>query len=197
MRDEEMIRQIRQGRTELLDLLIDRYYQDIFRFCYYRTGQEQTAYDCAQETFLRMLRFLESCEEMHKFKSWLLRIALNVCRDYYRAASRQEVPLAEEKGEEYDADGRFTGQYMPEGGEENGEEPYGRAEDRQVIRQCLLRLPEFQREVIVLYFYSGYKVREIAHITGVALPTAKSRLRQGLEKLKKIFEEEGIHETDW
>ncbi len=197
MRDEEMIRQIRQGRTELLDPLIDRYYQDIFRFCYYRTGQEQTAYDCAQETFLRMLRFLGSCEETRRFKSWLLSIALNVCRDYYRAASGKEVPLAEEKGEEYDADGCFTGQYMPESGRGNGEKPYGQAEDRQVIRQCLMRLPEFQREAIVLYFYSGYKVREIAGITGVALPTAKSRLRQGMEKLKKIFEEEGLHEADW
>ena len=93
MRDEEMVRQIRQGRKELLDALIDRYYQEIFRFCYYRTGKEQTAYDCTQETFLRMLRFLEGCVEARRFKSYLLRIALNVCRDYFRADSRLEVPL--------------------------------------------------------------------------------------------------------
>lgn len=192
-----MIRQIRQGRTELLDPLIDRYYQDIFRFCYYRTGQEQAAYDCAQETFLRMLRFLDGCGEARRFKSWLLSIALNVCRDYYRAASRQEIPLAREKGEEYDEDGCFAGRRMPRDRGENGEKPYGQAEDRQVIRQCLMRLPEVQREVIVLHFYFGYKLREIARMTGAALPTAKSRLRQGMEKLRKIFEEEGIHETDW
>lgn len=195
MRDEEMIRQIRQGRKELLDLLIDRYYQDVFRFCYYRTGQEQAAYDCTQETFLRMLKFLEGCAETHRFRSYLLRIALNACRDYYRTGHRSEVPLAEEKGEEYDGNGCFTGQYMAEG--EREEKAYGQAEDRQVIQKCLMRLPEFQREVLVLHFYSGYKLREIARITGVALPTAKSRLKQGLDKLRKIFEEEGVYETDW
>lgn len=196
MRDEEMIRQIRQGRKELLDLLIDRYYQDVFRFCYYRTGQEQAAYDCTQETFLRMLKFLEGCVETRRFKSYLLRIALNACRDYYRTDPGLEVPLAEEKGEEYDDSG-FTGRYMPENGGKREEKAYGQAEDRQVIQQCLMRLPEFQREVLVLHFYSGYKLREIARITGVALPTAKSRLKQGLDKLRKIFEEEGVYEKDW
>ncbi len=197
MRDEEMVRQIRQGRKELLDTLVDRYYQEIFRFCYYRTGKEQTAYDCTQETFLRMLRFLEGCVETRRFKSYLLRIALNVCRDYYRADTHLEVPLAEEKEEEYDGNGRFTGQYVPESEREAEEVPYERVEDSHVIQQCLMRLPEFQREVIILHFYHGYKVREIAGITGVSLPAAKSRLKQGLDKLKKIFEEEGIYETDW
>ena len=197
MRDEEMVRQIRQGRKELLDPLIDRYYQEIFRFCYYRTGKEQTAYDCTQETFLRMLRFLEGCVEARRFKNYLLRIALNVCRDYYRADSRLEVPLAQEKEEEYDGNGRFTRQYVLESEREAEEVSYERVEDNHVIQQCLMRLPEFQREVIILHFYHGYKVREIAGITGVALPTAKSRLKQGLDKLKKIFKEEGIYETDW
>ncbi|MCI9141733.1 MAG: RNA polymerase sigma factor, partial [Lachnospiraceae bacterium] len=180
-----------------LDPLIDKYYQEIFRFCYYRTGNEQTAYDCTQDTFLRMLRFLDNYVETHKFKNYLLRIALNVCRDYYRTNSPPTVSLAEDNREQYDEEGRFTGQFMYSGEDESEKNGYEQIETSHVIQKCLLRLPEFQREVIILHFYYGYKVREIAKITGVSLPTAKSRLKQGLDKLKKCFREEGIHEENW
>lgn len=194
MSDEEMIDRILQGEKSLLDPLIDKYYQEIFRFCYYRTGSEQTAYDCTQDTFLRMLRFMDSYVETHKFKSYLLHIALNVCRDYYRANPPPTVSLAENSSEQYDEDGLSTGQFLYS--EENGgkKSAYEQLEISCVIQKCLLRLPEFQREVIILHFYYGYKVREIAKITDVSLPAAKSRLKQGLDKLRKLFQEEGIYE---
>lgn len=196
MSDEELINRIRQGDRSLLDLLIDKYYQEVFRFCYYRTGSEQAAYDCTQDTFLRLLRFMDSYVEIHKFKGYLLRIALNVCRDYYRSNPPPTVSLAEDCSEQYDEDGQFSGQFLcsEEGG--SRKTAYEQIEISCIIQKCLLRLPDFQREVIILHFYYGYKVREIAKITGVSLPTAKSRLKQGLDKLKKIFREEGIHEED-
>ena len=51
-------------------------------------------------------------------------------------------------------------------------------------------LPDIQKETIILRFYHNRKVREIATITGVSLPTAKSRLKQGLDKLKRYLNEE-------
>lgn len=199
-----MICRIRQGEREFLDPLVDRYYKDIFQFCYYKTGDEQTACDCTQETFLRMLRFLDSYVERHKFRSYLLRIALNVCRDYYRANAVLTVPLTECGGgmPAKDGWGQDAWRRMPGGvsggvsdGRMSGEGEFaGELEEAYVIQQCLMRLPEFQREAIILHFYYGYKVREIASITGVALPTAKSRIRQGLEKLRKIFREEDLYE---
>lgn len=203
MQEKERIRRIRQGEKELLDPLVDQYYQDIFRFCYYRTGEEQSAYDCTQETFLRMLRFLENCVETRNFKGYLLRIALNVCRDHYRAGSRMAAPLPEDETEMRYAAFRAggyrgeNGRYMEGGAAADGESAYRRVEDENVIQKCLLQLPEFQREVIILHFYYGYKVREIASVTGVPLPTAKSRLKQGLDKLRKIFREEGIDGENW
>lgn len=193
MGDEELIRRVRQGEKNLLDPLIEKYYQEIFRFCYYKTGSEPAAYDCTQETFLRMIRFMESYVEVHRFKSYLLRIALNVCRDFYRENSISTVPLAEPESEQFGAED-FRGTACPVASVAVGAETAdGRIEEAYVVQQCLMRLPEFQREVIVLHFYYGYKVREIAVITGVSLPTAKSRLKQGMDKLRKFFQEEGIH----
>ena len=209
MGDEELIRRIRQGEKKLLDLLIERYYQDVFRFCYYRTGNEQTAYDCTQETFLRMLRFLGNCGEARNFKSYLLRIALNICRDYYRDNPGFMMPLNSEEDMVFIAgkhhtsmihkleDAAISQNIKAEEHCRRALSDYTQIEDKYIIQKCLMRLPEFQREAIVLHFYYGYKLREIASVTGVSLPTAKSRLKQGLDKLKKIFREEGICEEDW
>lgn len=63
--------------------------------------------------------------------------------------------------------------------------------ERQFLWGELLKLPQFQREALILYYYSGLKIREIAVMTGVSASTVKSRLRQGTEKLKKGMEEDG------
>ena len=83
-KDSELTARIQRGETEYLDLLIERHYDGIFRFCLCKTGDREAAYDCAQETFLHLLRYLEAYTEQKKFKAWLYRIASNVCMDYFR-----------------------------------------------------------------------------------------------------------------
>ena len=145
MQDEELIRRVGQGEREFLDLLVDKYYKEVFRFCYYKVGDEQTAYDCAQETFLRMIRFLESYKEKHKFRSWLLRIALNVCRDYYRTNPFSAVSLTEFEPETDGDRGQRREAYLSASRSVCGDSGNGQLEERYVIQQCLMRLPEFQR----------------------------------------------------
>ncbi len=169
--DRELIRRIRQGDRALFGQLAEKYYDDIFRYCYYRTGNEQAAYDCAQETFLHLLRFLDNYREKRRFKAWLFQIALNVCRDYFRQNSRAPLP-----------DGAMEEAFLQPGPSED-------MEQRLMVQSALASLPDFQQEVVILYFYHGYKLREIAHITGVPLSTAKSRLHQAMGKLQALFAE--------
>ena len=56
MTDRERIWRIQSGEPEQMNELIETYYQEIFQYCYSRTGRESAAYDCAQETFLRVIR---------------------------------------------------------------------------------------------------------------------------------------------
>ena len=71
-------------------ILIEKYYQEIFRFSYYMTGNKEDAYDCTQETFLKMIRYIGQYKEMQKFKAWLFQIARNVCYDGFRR--EKEIP---------------------------------------------------------------------------------------------------------
>jgi len=181
LQDYELIKRIKQGDRALFGQLAERYYDDVFRYCYYQTGNEQAAYDCTQETFCHLIRFLDNYTERHHFKSYLLRIALNVCRDHYRRNGREVIcgDLTENMEEissvssppDHDAEEEIALKLM--------------------IQEGLMTLPGYQREVIILYYYQSYKLREIASLTGVPLSTVKTRLRAGTEKLREYFQEKG------
>ncbi|WBY64358.1 RNA polymerase sigma factor [Thermocaproicibacter melissae] len=53
------------------------------------------------------------------------------------------------------------------------------------VRDAILNLPEEQREAILLFYYNGYKIREISEITDTCEATVKSRIHQAVGKLKK------------
>lgn len=187
MQDYELIKRIRQGEKHLFGQLVEKYYDDVFRYCYYQTGNEHTAYDCAQETFYHLMRFLDNYRERNHFRSYLVRIASNVCKDYFRKNNPRIV-----REVSYD---QWNDNDVPEENHMHISPAVDGSEQESLlklsIREGLMHLPEIQREVIVLYYYQGYKLREIAGLTGVPLSTVKTRLYAGTEKLKQYLKEEG------
>ena len=91
MTDRERIRRIQSGEPEQMNELIEAYYQEIFQYCYSRTGRESAAYDCAQETFLRVIRYLNRYVEQKKFRAYLFGIARSVCIDFFRKKAEAEL----------------------------------------------------------------------------------------------------------
>lgn len=83
MEDKELIRRIQDGSKEYLNEIAEKYYDDIYYFCCYQTGSREEAYDLAQETFLRFVRYVERYR-YRNLKGYLLTIAMNLCRDYMR-----------------------------------------------------------------------------------------------------------------
>lgn len=142
------------------------------------TGSEDAAYDCTQETFLRLIRFYGTYVEKRKFKAWLFRIARNVCYDYFRR--HKEIP---------------AGDIVPDDPSGSQEEDMGilDMERRQVIREALDKLPQMQRDVVILRFYHQLSLREIAKITDSKIPTVKSRLRQSMGKLRELLDKEELN----
>ena len=111
MDDRKAIREIQNGNKEYLNLLAEKYYDDIYRFCCYQTGDPDTAYDLAQETFLRFIRYVDHYRYKN-LKGYLLTIARNVCFDFFSKETavhrhlsyspldeaREEEPTAESLG---------------------------------------------------------------------------------------------------
>lgn len=164
MNDKELVRQIKQGNKSLFEELIRRYYDDIYRFCYYKTSNRDISYDLTQETFMKLIKYFNSYQEKSSFKSYLFSITINVCNNYYKQNSRKDKDI-----ENID-ESRFCN-------------------DKQIgsklfVNELLEQLPDYQKDAIVLKYLYGFKIKEIARITNQKVPTVKSRLKQGLERMK-------------
>lgn len=169
MTEQELIRKVQNGETQLLGEIIEAYYDDILRFCRYQTGDESSAYDLTQETFLKFIKYIGSFR-YRNLKGYLLTIAGNLCRDYFKARVITE-PLEK----------------VAESGEED--KALNGTDSRLLLESLLAKLPGEQREVMILKYYNDCKLTEIARILGVNLSTVKSRLRLGTRAMKKEMEE--------
>ena len=83
MKDSELIQKVHSGNKEAVGIIIERYYADIYRFCLYMVQTEDDAYDIAQETFLKFMKYGTSYKH-HNLKGYLLTIARNICFNYFR-----------------------------------------------------------------------------------------------------------------
>lgn len=174
MDDRELIRLIHQGQTKYLNDIAQRYYDDIYYFCCYQTGSREDAYDLAQETFLRFIRYVENYRSQN-LKGYLLTIAMNLCRDYIRCKVQTQA----------------YNDSLPEPVSEKSLPAY--PEGSLVLAEALRSLPDMQREAVLLHHFYGYKNREIAHMTGVSYAAVKSRVKQGIEKLKLTLNKEDFY----
>lgn len=176
-----MIRRIQNGQKEYLDEIAAKYYDDIYYFCCYQTGNGEDAYDLTQETFCRFIRYVENYQ-YRNLKGYLLTIAMNLCRDYMRTTmSTRRVELSIEQVEHGDVSENRTMIERKEQGTSS--------ENAILLAEALLELPDIQREAVLLHHFYGYKNREIARMTGVSYVAVKSRVRQGIQKLSQLLDQ--------
>lgn len=135
-------------------------------FNYVRNADD--AADLEQEVFLRLLRSQTEFESEDHIKAWLIRVAINLCKNHLRDnRHRAEMPLSEEMAvAEEDAQGDLL--------------------------RYVLALPEKYRVPLHLFYYEDYSVKQIAEVTGIPEATVKIRLKRGREKLGKSLRKE-----DW
>lgn len=185
--DEELVRLHLQGDRDAFCELVDRYTKPIYNLAYRYTGDRMEAENIAQETFLRVYQALPVSRLDLPFKPWVLRITMNLCRDWARkqrpdlfshlAGDEEEQPPILEEW----VDGRPL--------------PLDRVEMQEVaemLRRAVMELPEPYRVVITLRYTEGLSYQEIAAVQGAPVNTirthlfrAKALLRQALERYLK------------
>ncbi|MDO4281783.1 MAG: sigma-70 family RNA polymerase sigma factor [Peptococcaceae bacterium] len=167
MSDEVLIRRMLAGDETAAEALVERYYAEILRYCLWHVPSRDVAEDAAQETFLKFLRYVERYEHRGKCRAFLYQIARTTCVDFYRRAP--ELPL----------------ENQPELADDGG---MAEAQSAMFLRALVTRLPEGQREIVLLRFGQSLTLREIAAVTDLPLRTVQSRLRAAMKRLRKDFE---------
>ncbi len=173
--DEALMAAYVAGDEQAFGVLFERYGSVLFRLVRRRLPSEDEARDVVQQTLLHMHRARRDFRADSKLRPWLFTIALNLVREFYRRRGRRrEQPL--------EIDG-----YSPA---EPRVQPATPIEDRQRVervRRALAQLPENQREVIELHWFSELPYEEISAILGASVAAVRVRAHRGYEKLRKIL----------
>lgn len=180
-----VLERARKRDPQALTAVVDAYSSRVFGLLYRLTGSREVAEDLTQETFLRVVRTIADYEHSGKFEVWLFRIAGNLARDLHRQHKRRG-PTASLDG----ADN--VGEFDMAGRGEPFADPLGQAlvnaEQELKLRECLERMPEPDREIVLLRHFSELSFREIAEMLGVPLGTALARGHRALARLKQEME---------
>lgn len=175
--DEELLDEIKLGSQAAMEVLVKKHYKSIFAYVYRKVGDYHQAYDLTQEVFVKMMKALHQYKEKDKFNHWLLKIAVNHCRDYFRSRSFKQ------KEQESNLIPKLVDQ------KNNVWDLISKKENSEKVKLALEQLPDYQKETIILRYYHDLKIKQIAEITDSKETTVKSRLRQGQLKLKKLLNE--------
>jgi RNA polymerase sigma-70 factor (ECF subfamily) len=187
MTDEQILGRIRAGDPAGFDTLVARWEGPLFAFTFRMLGREEDAREVCQETFLRVWSQAKRFREGSRFSTWMYQIALNLCRDLGRRKRRwARVVTPWSRGNREDEAPR------PEEYADTAAGPEERAttEDlRERVRRALGELPPALREVLVLKQWEGLTFREIARLLDCPESTVKSRLYDGLSRMRSRLED--------
>ena len=157
------------GGMATFEELYERYATDVLRVCYFYLGDRQKAEDVCQDVFVRLITTSPTLQEGRE-KAWLLKVALNRCRDLWRGAWLKRVVL-----------GSPAFELVPAPDEIDS------LAEKQEIMQAINQLPATFKEVILLHYYQGYGISEIAEMMELPEGTISSRLSRGRKKLETIL----------
>lgn len=143
---------------------VDAYGSMLLRVCLTLLADKYDADDALQETFFRLFTKAPEFRDSEHRKAWLIRVAINICKDTLRRRNRETYLSLDDLDE------------------------YGIAENDLGVLDSVMLLPVIYREVILLHYIENYKVTEISDILGITEAAVKKRLQYAREKLRLEFD---------
>ncbi|MGM7681326.1 RNA polymerase sigma factor [Cytobacillus sp. Hm23] len=154
--------------------LFEHYQEDKYRIAYVYVKNQSDALDVVQEVAYRSFKKIHTLKNPKYFKTWLLKITINCAIDLTR--KNNKVIQLETEHEKFM-------------GSEDGDVSLS-----VTLEELLNQLNEDEKSIIILKFYQGYSLKEIADLLKMPLGTAKSVFYRALHKLRKKFKEAQICE---
>ncbi len=183
--DTQLVHAFQDGNAYALEILVSRYKDKIFSSILFLVKDKYLAEDLFQDVFIKIIDTIRNNRytEEGKFLPWALRIAHNLCVDYFRKVKRTPAVKTSDDRDIFEVIN------MSEEGADN-KMVQGETHDR--VRRLLDMLPEEQREVIVLRHYADLSFKEISQMTNCSINTALGRMRYGLINMRKMLTEKQI-----
>lgn len=176
--ERKLINGLINSDDNTFDYLLDLYGDDILRFCYIKTGELETAQDLTQETFINIYKYIKKFKGKSSLKTWIYKIALNCCREYFRkhksTYSIEDIAYSDVK-DDFDL-----------------EETILDILDNEMIIDSLSKIKDDYRDIIYMFYYKEFTIKDIAKILEEKENTVKTKLRRGRSQLGQVLKEAGI-----
>ena len=158
------------NKEEILRRLMGLYKNDLMRLCYVYLQDAALAEDAVQETFIKAYQALDRFRYAASERTWLTRIAINTCKDMKRNSWFRLF------------DRRVTLDQLAE-----PVQSYLTPNDGQLMED-ILNLPDREKDVVLMYYYQGMSIREIAEALNTAISTVSKRLDKARQRLRGMLE---------
>ncbi len=168
--DEYLVRKAQAGDSQAFGTLVDRYMRAAYAVSLSVTGRHDDAEDAAQEGIIVALERLDDCRAPDRFAGWLMTIVRNRARNLVRREVLRDTDAVPETA--------AARGWTPEKATEH-------AELQERLRTALKRLPEVQREIVLLHDLEGWRHREIAEHLGIPSGTVRSHLHFARKSLRR------------
>lgn len=147
--------------------IFDRQYNRIYRIALLYLKNTVDAEDAAQTIFVKYIEKKPGFKNQDHETAWFITTTKNYCKDFLKSFWNRNVKLGE----------------IPDSQNKNNNES---------LIPVILNLPDKYSEVLYLYYYEGYKTKEISKLLDIKESTVQTRLYDGRKRLKNILETEGI-----
>ncbi|MFM7020374.1 MAG: RNA polymerase sigma factor [Aquirufa sp.] len=174
-----------QGDDKAFETLVKRSKSKVYTTIYLIVKDRYIAEDLMQEAYIKAIDVIKSgrYNEEGKFLPWILRIAHNMAIDHFRKDKRYPTIVLEDGSKVFNS---F------DFAEDSVEEQQMKVDQVENIREMIKKLPDEQREVLVMRHYEDLSFQEIADQTGVSINTALGRMRYALINLRKMLNKQEI-----
>ena len=170
--DKELMFQVKDGDLGKLGILFERHHKILYNFFLRLTGNRQASEDLLQEVFLRMLKYRNTYKGSSEFTTWMFQIARNSRADYFR---KKKFESADDEPEDLISRDLIVSEH------------FEKEQEAKLLHRALSKLPEEDREVLVLSRFQNVKYREIAQIFGCLEGTIKARVHRAMQRLRDNF----------
>lgn len=146
--------------------VVEKYANMLMQIAYQRTFNKSDSEDIIQETFIKLIKNSKKIKDEEHLKHWLIKVTINLCNDYNKSFWNKNTSGLDEELSQAD-------------------------EEETLIFKEINKLKPVYRDIIYLYYYQGYKIKEISIILKMKENTVSSNLTRARESLKNILEEGG------
>ncbi|KXK37196.1 MAG: sigma-70 family RNA polymerase sigma factor [Saprospiraceae bacterium] len=182
LNDQELITLYLNGNQQSFETLLKRHKDKIYTSIYLFVKDTETAEDIFQEVFIKIINTLRNNKYNNegKFLQWAMRIAYNLCVDHFRRAKKMTMVASNDSFDIFN---------VIECKEDHIEKSIIKSQTHSKLRTLIDKLPDEQREVVILRHYADMSFKEIAQMTRVSINTSLGRMRYALINLRKLMVE--------